>query len=349
MIKAIKFITFFSIVFFYISISCDDNKNIKDLSAIMEQISLSVVSVSTNQLDHEEQNELMKKFLKEFGFYKSRRINKEKKPNSLILGSGFFIDENGYIITNNHVIDEFGSIDITLYKKPLDIYRAKIIGRDDKTDLALLKIDCDQKTPFVKFGNSDCVRLANRVYAIGNPLGYGGTITSGIVSYIGRYIDNKLLSDFIQIDAAINRGNSGGPIFNANGELIGVSTSIVSASSGGNIGIGFAIPSNVAYPIIQQLKNTGNVKRSWLGIKYQPISNYLSKKLELPNNTGVMIVNVVKNSPAHRGGMKVGDILYALNDQEILHCHTLPMVISELDTKKLHKFNIFRKKNKVDF
>jgi serine protease Do len=187
----------------------------------------------------------------------------------MALGSGFIIDPSGYVVTNNHVVEEATDIKVTLSTG--QEYAAKLIGTDAKTDLALLKIDAAARLPVVSFGNSDKMRVGDWVLAVGNPFGLGGTVTTGIISARGRDLRNGPFDDFLQIDASINQGNSGGPTFNLAGEVIGINTAIASPN-GGSVGIGFAIPANLARPVIAQLESHGTVERGWLGVGIQPVT-----------------------------------------------------------------------------
>ncbi|HXR95393.1 MAG TPA: trypsin-like peptidase domain-containing protein, partial [Rhizomicrobium sp.] len=213
------------------------------------------------------------------------------------LGSGFIIDPAGYIVTNNHVVDGAHEVSVTLTDG--NKYKAHVVGRDTKTDLALLKIDAGHALPYVAFGNSDNEHEGDWVIAVGNPYGLGGTVTAGIVSAHGRNINEGPYDDFLQIDAPINPGNSGGPLFNETGQVVGIDTAIYSPS-GGSVGIGFAIPSNVAKDIVAQLREHGKVSRGWLGVQMQPLTPTLAKAVGLPNDKGVVVDSVVDGSPASR-------------------------------------------------
>ena len=213
-------------------------------------------------------------------FQQQNNQNQAITPMQRALGSGFIIDPSGYIVTNNHVVDGARDISVTLSNG--NKYQAKLIGRDPKTDLALLKIDAGHDLPYVAFGDSDREQEGDWVIAVGNPYGLGGTVTAGIVSAHGRNINEGPYDDFLQIDAPINPGNSGGPLFNQSGQVIGIDTAIYSPS-GGSVGIGFAIPSNVAKDIVAQLREHGKVARGWLGVQMQPMTESLAKAVGLPN------------------------------------------------------------------
>jgi serine protease Do len=226
------------------------------------------------------------------------------------LGSGFIIDPAGYVVTNNHVID--GATKITITLDDGSNHKAKLVGRDPKTDLALLKIDAGKPLPYVAFGNSDKERVGDWVIAVGNPFGLGGTVTAGIVSGHDRNIDSGPYDDFLQIDAPINPGNSGGPLFNQSGQVIGIDTAIYSPN-GGSVGIGFAIPSNLASSVVAQLKDHGKVERGWLGVQMQPMTPALAKALGLSKEEGVLVNEVQPDSPAAQAKLMQGDVIKAFN------------------------------------
>jgi serine protease Do len=222
------------------------------------------------------------------------------------LGSGFLISADGYIVTNNHVIDAADSVTVTLADG--DTYKAELVGADPQTDVALLKIKADHALPYVSFGDSDKLRVGDYVMAVGNPFGLGGTVTAGIVSARGRDIHAGPYDDFIQTDAAINRGNSGGPMFNVQGEVVGINSAIISPS-GGSVGIGFAIPSNLAKQVVADLEDHGSVDRGWLGVKIQPVTDDIKEALHLPAAKGALVAEVFPDSPAAAAKLKQGDVI----------------------------------------
>ena len=251
--------------------------------------------------------------LEEFNkfFERFERVPDEYEEDSSALkpstaGSGFLISSDGYIVTNYHVIEEAQKITVTLSDDQK--LEAKLIGFDNRTDLALLKVEAKTALPFVKFGNSEEDRVGDRIIAIGNPFGLGGTVTSGIISSQTRDISNNpsnIIDNFIQTDAAINRGNSGGPMFNMKGEVIGINFAIISPT-GANIGIGFAVPSSIAKSVVEQLKKDGKIHRGWIGVSIKP-TDEISESLGLSEGLGSLIANVAKDSPAEKAGIQTGD------------------------------------------
>lgn len=229
-------------------------------------------------------------------------------------GSGFIISADGYIVTNHHVIDEANEIEVMMDDGTP--YTATVKGSDSKTDLALIKIDVDKPLPFVEMGDSSKAEVGDWVVAVGNQFGLGGTATAGIISARGRDIQSGPFDDFLQIDAPINRGNSGGPLFDTNGQVVGINTAIYSPS-GGNVGIGFAIPSNMAKDIVAQLLDNGGVSRGWLGVHIQPVTDEIAESLDLNEAKGVLVASVVKGSPAGNAGIKPGDVITSMDGVEL--------------------------------
>jgi serine protease Do len=253
-------------------------------------------------------------------------------------GSGFIIDSNGYIVTNNHVADGADKIVVTMPDGRK--FDATLVGHDAKTDLALIKVNATG-LPHVAFGDSDRARVGDWVVAIGNPFGLGGTATAGIVSARGRDIQSGPYDDYLQLDAPINFGNSGGPVFNAGGEVIGVTTAIYSPN-GGSIGIGFAIPANQAKTVIGELRNNGSVERGWLGVQIQNLDDELAASLRVPNQHGALVAEVLKDGPAAHGGVLAGDVITRFNDREIDSARTLSRVVAEAAPSKAAKVTVWR-------
>ena len=254
--------------------------------------------------------------------------NQDATPRkATALGSGFIIDPSGLVVTNNHVIADADEISVIMHDGTA--YKAKVVGADAKADLALLKLqDAPAKLPYVSLGNSDDSRVGDWVIAIGNPYGLGGTVTAGIISARSRDINAGPYDDFIQTDASINRGNSGGPMFDMDGGVIGINTAIYSPS-GGSVGIGFAIPSNLARTVIEQLKDFGHARRGWLGVRIQSVSPELAEGLRLPTPKGALVANVTAGGPADAAGIKQGDVILEFNGHAIDEMRKLPRVVAE--------------------
>ncbi len=247
-----------------------------------------------------------------------------KKVSSL--GSGFVVGASGMIVTNNHVIEEADEIFVT-FPDGRKFRVEKVVGRDKKTDIAVLKVSPDKPLKVARFGDSKKIRIGDWVMAIGNPFGLGGTVTVGIISAKNRDINSGPYDNFIQTDAAINKGNSGGPLFNMDGEVIGINTAIISPS-GGSIGIGFAVPSLTAQDIIEQLIANGRVRRGWLGVRIQSISKGIAESLGMDNVKGALVSNISPDSPARKAGMKLGDVILKFGGQKIETMRQLPKIVS---------------------
>ncbi len=260
-------------------------------------------------------------------------------PKARALGSGFIIDPDGFVVTNNHVIDKAEEITVTLNGG--DHYPAKIIGRDPKTDLAVLKIDSDELLPYVEFGDSDAAQVGDWVIAVGNPFGLGGSVSAGIISARGRDIQSGPFDDYLQIDAPINRGNSGGPLFDRNGKVIGINTAIFSPS-GGNVGIGFAIPSAMASTIVSQLKESGQVERGFLGVQIQEVTEDIAQSLDLDEARGALIAGVEPDGPAKEAGLKTGDLILEFNGQKVDRLKDLPRLVAAAKAGEKAEVRILR-------
>jgi len=244
------------------------------------------------------------------------------------LGSGFIIDPSGLIVTNNHVID--GADEITVTLQDNTTLKATVVGRDETGDIALLKVKPDKPLPAVQFGDSSTQRVGDWVLAIGNPFGLGGSVTAGIVSARGRNIHQGPYDDFIQTDAAINRGNSGGPLFDMDGKVIGMNTAIYSPS-GGSIGIGFSIPSNMVKNVVEQLKDFGHPRRGWLGVRIQQVTPDIAESVGLKDATGAMVAGVNDGGPADKAKIHNGDIILRFNNQEVKDMHALPRIVADAE------------------
>lgn len=289
---------------------------------LVEQLSPSVVNISTTPKD--ENTEPHNEFLN--GTTSDSDIFSSSPSGHVALGSGFILDEEGYILTNSHVIENASEITVILHDNtPL---AAVLVGTDKKTDLALIKVDTNRKLTPVKFGDSDKIRVGDWILAIGNPFGLGGSVTAGIISAKSRDIASGPYDNFIQTDASINQGSSGGPMFNLQGEVIGINTAIFS-TTGGSMGIGFAIPANQAHFVIKQLKEQGKVTRGWIGIKIQPHADDIAKSLDLNEKQGIIISGVTEGSPAKQAGIEAGDILLSVNNQPTGNTQNFSRLIAE--------------------
>ncbi|MBU6140957.1 MAG: Do family serine endopeptidase [Proteobacteria bacterium] len=262
----------------------------------------------------------------------------QKKKISSI-GSGFIISKDGFIVTNNHVIED--ADEITVGMDDGSKYKAKVVGIDRKTDIALLKINAEKELKSIKFGDSNKARIGDWMIVIGNPYGLGGSVSVGILSARGRDIKNGQNDDFLQTDAAINKGNSGGPMFNARGEVIGMSTAIFSPS-GGNVGIGFATPSNSVVQVIRQLKERGEVTRGWIGVSVQDVPDDIAESMKLEKSRGAFVVDLVKGGPADKAGILPTDIILKFDDQEIIEMKTLPKTVSQYPIGQTAKIVVWR-------
>ncbi|MDG7056201.1 MAG: DegQ family serine endoprotease [Wolbachia endosymbiont of Meromenopon meropis] len=333
------------------TIACKCNQRLADL---VEELIPAVVNISSEQIIKQDSNNRGKipftprnnffddfrEFFEHFDQFfmdKNQNINREV----VLLGSGFIIDKNGTIVTNYHVIKN--AQDITVTMNDNTYFKAEVLGYDAKTDLAALQIKADRDLSFVAFGDSDKARVGDTVMAIGNPFGLGGSVSTGIISARSRDISIGTMNEFIQTDAAINRGNSGGPLFDLNGKVIGINTAIYSPSeSGGNVGIGFAIPSNLAVSIIDTLKSGKRIKHGWLGIQVQPITREFVESLNLKDTKGALVADVVKNSPAEKGGIRVGDILLEFDGKRIDRMTQLPQMVSRTEPEKKVRIKLLR-------
>ena len=299
---------------------------------LAEKLMPSVVNISTTQTVVTRSNPFpgfqfppgspFEDMFKEFGVPKERQTS--------ALGSGFIISKDGIVVTNNHVIQD--AEDIIVRVNGDKEYKAKVIGSDPLSDIAILKLDTNDNFVPVEFGNSDKARIGDWVIAIGNPFGLGGTVTSGIISPRNRSIGLSRYEDYIQTDASINSGNSGGPLFDINGDVIGINTAILGRS--GSIGIGFAIPSNSAKTVIDQLIEFGETKRGWLGVRIQNVTKEIADVENLGEPRGALVVSVAQNSPSDKAGVKAGDIILEFNSEKIQEMKELPMIVAKTEVGK---------------
>ena len=267
-----------------------------------------------------------------------------QKRKSTALGSGFVIKENGTVITNNHVIQNAEGIFVKFTDGKE--YEAELVGTDPVSDIAVLKIQSNKKFPAVKFANSNDSKVGDWVLAIGNPFGLGGTVTHGIISAINRDINMGRYDNFIQTDASINQGNSGGPLFNMDGEVLGINTAIFS-NSGGSVGIGFAIPANFAKGVIDQLIEFGETKRGWLGVRIQVVSKEIAESLGLKEPIGALVTDVSKKSPADKAGLKPGDVIIGFNGKKVSTMRDLPRLVGQAPVGKPASLKIWRNKKEI--
>ncbi|MDE1973337.1 MAG: DegQ family serine endoprotease [Hyphomicrobiales bacterium] len=283
----------------------------------------------------------MEKFFQQFGFQNMPDGMPQRHRHEVMVGegSGFFISSDGYAVTNNHVVDHANSVQVTTDDGT--IYKAKVIGTDPKTDLALIKVDGKNDFPFVKFADHT-PRIGDWVVAVGNPFGLGGTVTAGIVSARGRDIGSGPYDDYVQIDAPINKGNSGGPAFNVDGNVIGVNTAIYSPS-GGSVGIGFDIPAATAKMVVAQLKEHGRVTRGWLGVQIQPVTAGIAESLGMKKPEGAMVDEPQAGSPAAKAGVETGDVIAAVNGTPIKDARELARTIGTMEPNTAVKLEILRK------
>ncbi|RMG59707.1 MAG: DegQ family serine endoprotease [Deltaproteobacteria bacterium] len=305
---------------------------------LVKKVKPAVVNISTTQIIKFRRPQFRSPFgrdpFEEFFEEFFGRLPREQKRRSL--GSGFIVTEDGYILTNNHVVERADEITVRLYDETE--YEAEVVGTDPKTDIALIKIDADRKLPHVKLGDSDALEVGEWVVAIGNPFGLEHTVTAGIVSAKGRVIGSGPYDDFIQTDASINPGNSGGPLFNLRGEVVGINTAIVQ----GGQGIGFAIPINMAKQIFDQLKEKGRVIRGWLGVYIQKLTPEMAKSLDLPVRKGVIVTEVIEDSPAEKGGIKEGDVIVEYNGKPVRDAHQLPALVAATKPGTKVKIKVLR-------
>ena len=323
---------------------------------LVEKLTPAVVNISTTQTMRTSQREVpvpqfppgspFEEFFKDF-FERQRPGGNRERPSrrATSLGSGFIVAAEGIVITNNHVIAEADEVTVILSDDSR--FKAKVLGVDKETDVAVLKIEAGRPLPFVQFGDSDKSRVGDWVVAIGNPFGLGGTVTAGIISARARELKSGRYDDFIQTDASINRGNSGGPLFNTAGQVIGINTAIFS-TSGGSIGIGFAVPSNLAGPVIKQLRSFGRTMRGWLGVKIQPVTDEIAESLGLAKASGALVAEVNPDGPATRSGLKAGDVILEFDGKKVTRMRALPRLVAETEIGKAVVVQVWRAGAKVD-
>jgi len=325
----------------------------QSVAPVAEKLIDAVVNISTSQiakgpegvpLPQVPKGSPFEDFFEDFFNKRGGRVPpSERKVSSL--GSGFVIDGvEGLVVTNNHVIDGADEIIVNFHdgsKLKVD----KVLGRDTKTDLALLKVTPKKPLVSVGFGSSSDLKVGDWVMAIGNPFGLGGSVTVGIISAKQRDINAGPYDDFLQTDAAINKGNSGGPLFNMDGEVVGVNTAIISPT-GGSIGIGFAVPADTVTAVIAQLKEFGQVKRGWLGVKIQSISEDIGESLGVPENTGALVAGVTPDSPAAKGGIEAGDVILKFDGKDVTTMRGLPKLVAQAQIGRAVEVEVLRQGQK---
>ena len=342
--KKLKLI--FLTVIFSLSISIQSNSNTVPASFadLAEKLMPSVVNISTSTTVVTNSNPFPFQFppgspfedmFKEFGTPQERK--------SAALGSGFIIDEKGVVVTNNHVIQD--ADDIIVRVNGDQEYKARVLGADPLMDIAVLQLETEEKFKPVGFGDSDKARIGDWVLAIGNPFGLGGTVTAGIISARNRSIGLSRYEDFIQTDASINSGNSGGPLFDMKGNVIGINTAILGRN--GSIGIGFSIPSNSAQQVIKQLIEFGETKRGWLGVRIQDVTKEIAEVEQLDKPRGALVASVAENSPSEKAGIQAGDIILEFNGVEIKQMKELPAIVARTEVGKNVDVKIWRNKREI--
>ena len=322
---------------------------------IAERLLPSVVNISTTQswgeslegapeLPQFPPGSPFEEFFRDF-FERHGQERSTPRRRATSLGSGFLINADGHVVTNYHVIE--GADQITVILQDDTNLQAELIGWDDKTDLAVLKVESDDPLPFASWGDSDGMRVGDWVLAIGNPFGLGGTVTTGIISARARDINAGPYDDFIQTDASINRGNSGGPMFNLDGEVIGVNTAIFSPS-GGSVGIGFAIPSSLARSVIDQLVEFGRTRRGWLGVRIQTVSDEIAESLGLDDPRGALVASVTPGGPAEAAGIQPGDVIISFDDRSVEEMRELPRLVADSAVNKVVSVRLWRRGEQLE-
>lgn len=322
---------------------------------LAEKLLPSVVNISTKQsIDSDDMHSFdfqfppgspFEEFFKEFHGKRLPQLpqennGKKRRQKVTSLGSGFIIDKKGYVVTNMHVIQDADEISVILHDDTT--LKAKLVGRDKKTDLAVLKVETKKELTPVSFGDSDKTRVGDWILAIGNPFGLGGTVTTGIISARARDINSGPYDDFLQTDAPINRGNSGGPMFDMAGKVIGVNTAIYSPS-GGSVGIGFAIPATIAKNVVSQLIEHGTTKRGWLGVRIQAVTDDIAKSMGMKKAMGALVSSVTEDGPAKKAGVKTGDVIIEFNGKKIPEMHKLPRIVAETKIDSVASLKVIRK------
>jgi serine protease Do len=299
----------------------------------------SVVNISSTQVVREDRGPQAPQLGPNSPFRDFFNRNQGAPRRATSLGSGFIISADGLVVTNNHVIE--GAEEITVTLSDDTQHEATLVGRDPKTDLALLRIDVDRDLPAVPWGDSTKSRVGDWVVAIGNPFGLGGTVTAGIISARQRDIQQGPYDSFIQTDASINRGNSGGPMFNMDGEVVGVNTAIFSPT-GGSVGVGFAVPSSIVSRVIAQLQEYGQTRRGWLGVRIQTVTDEIAESIGLDSARGALVSSVAADGPAEKGGIQAGDVVLKFDEKTVDSMRELPRIVAETDIGKSVPVEVWR-------
>jgi len=342
--KKIKVIFLAIVLSFTLSLNASSKTVPASFADLAEKLMPSVVNISTTTTVVTNSNPFPFQFppgspfedmFKEFGTPQERK--------SAALGSGFIIDEKGIVVTNNHVIQDADDIIVRVYGD--QEFKAKVLGADPLMDIAVLQLETNETFIPVSFGDSDKARIGDWVLAIGNPFGLGGTVTAGIISARNRSIGLSRYEDFIQTDASINSGNSGGPLFDMEGNVVGINTAILGRS--GNVGIGFSIPSNSAQRVIKQLIEFGETKRGWLGVRIQDVTKEIADVEKLDKARGALVASVAENSPSEKAGIQAGDIILEFNGEKINQMKELPTIVARTEVGKKVKVKIWREKKEI--
>ena len=322
----------------------------EDFADLSDRLVPAVVNISTTQEGENFQGNPpqvpqfppgspFEEFFRDFFDRQGEAPEDRPRPRTTSLGSGFVIDSSGFIVTNNHVIADAAEITVTFADETS--LRAELVGHDPKTDVAVLKVEPESPLNAVEWGDSDGARVGHWVVAIGNPFGLGNTVTAGIISARARDINAGPFDDFLQTDASINRGNSGGPLFNMEGHVIGINTAIYSPS-GGSVGIGFAVPSNLARHVVYQLREYGETRRGWLGVRIQTVTDDLAESLGLDRSRGALVASISADSPAAAAGIEVGDVIVAFDGKSVETMRRLPRIVAETQIDKQVTVEVWR-------
>ena len=331
-------------------------EQLPSVADLAERLLPSVVEISVQsksesdgqvmQLPELPENSPFKDFFDEFLKKQRKGATPEQQDRTVnSMGSGFVVDPTGLIVTNNHVVE--GAEVIEVHFQDSTILKAELVGRDPKTDLAVIRVKSDKPLPVVAFGDSDILRIGEWVVAIGNPFGLGGSVSLGIVSARNRDINAGPYDDFIQTDAAINKGNSGGPLFNLKGEVVGINTAIFSPT-GGSVGIGFSVPANTAKGVVDQLIKYGETRRGWFGVKIQSVTDDIAESMAMGKARGALIADVTKTGPAEKSGIEAGDVVIEFNGKPVREMKDLPRIVADTEIGKKVTVKIFRKGKELE-